>query len=281
MTNIPRNSDNFCYRHPDRQSFILCQRCGRTICTQCQTPAAVGVHCPECVREARGNMPKVRPQVVTRMNSLATSSGPTATYALMGLSVLGFLVSLVPSAQGALLFYGAGALTEPWRMLTGIFVYAGFSSIIQLAFNVYMLWAFGQMIEQQLGRVRYIGLYLLGALGAEVAASLFFPYQPVLISGAAMFGLFGAFYVILRSRGDQAVQILVIIALNVVIGIFFGTPWQNYIGAAAIGALTAFIYMRTQHRSQAMQQRLLAGGLAVALLAILLVRSASLVGLAA
>ena len=23
---------NFCYRHPDRQSYILCQRCGRTIC---------------------------------------------------------------------------------------------------------------------------------------------------------------------------------------------------------------------------------------------------------
>ena len=32
----------YCYRHPDRQTFIRCQRCGRTICPQCQTQAAVG-----------------------------------------------------------------------------------------------------------------------------------------------------------------------------------------------------------------------------------------------
>lgn len=279
MSSTRSDTDNFCYRHPDRQSFVLCQRCGRTICAQCQTQAPVGVHCPECVREARGNMPRVKPQVVTRMNSLATSGGPVVTYALIAVSVLGFLVSLIPSVQSALLFYGAGALTEPWRIFTGMFVYGGFRSIIQLAFNVYMLWAFGSMIEQQLGRVRYAALYLLGAMGAEVAASLFIPSFAVLISGAAMFGLFGAFYVILRSRGQQATQILVIVALNVVIGIFFGTPWQNYIGAVVIGALTAFIFMRTQNRTQALQQKLLTGGLAVVLLAILLVRSASLVGL--
>ena len=48
---LRRNSDNFCYRHPDRQSFVLCQRCLRTICPECQTPAAVGVICPECLRD--------------------------------------------------------------------------------------------------------------------------------------------------------------------------------------------------------------------------------------
>ena len=42
------NRDNFCYRHPDRQSFVLCQRCLRTICPECReshTPA------PELLRE--------------------------------------------------------------------------------------------------------------------------------------------------------------------------------------------------------------------------------------
>ena len=259
---------------------MLCQRCGRTICPQCQTQAAVGVHCPECVREARGSMPRIRPQVVTRMNSLASSGGPLVTYALMAVSGLGFLVSLIPVVQSTLLFYGAGVTTDPWRIVTGMFVYGGFTSIIQLAFNIYMLWAFGSMIERQLGRVRYAALYLLGALGAEVAASLFIPNYAVLISGAAMFGLFGAFYVILRSQGQAGVQILVLIALNVVIGLLFNTPWQNYIGAAAIGALTALIYMRTQNRSQAMQQRVLTIGVAVVLLGVLFVRSATLLGVA-
>ena len=45
-----RNRENYCYRHPDRQSFVLCQRCLRTICGECQIPAAVGVICPECLR---------------------------------------------------------------------------------------------------------------------------------------------------------------------------------------------------------------------------------------
>ena len=47
------NRDNFCYRHPDRQSFVLCQRCLRTICPECQTQAPVGVICPECMAEQR------------------------------------------------------------------------------------------------------------------------------------------------------------------------------------------------------------------------------------
>ena len=48
---LSRNRENFCYRHPDRQSFVLCQRCLRTICPECQTTAAVGVICPECLRD--------------------------------------------------------------------------------------------------------------------------------------------------------------------------------------------------------------------------------------
>ncbi|MBN9613019.1 MAG: rhomboid family intramembrane serine protease, partial [Actinobacteria bacterium] len=42
-----------CYRHPGTPSFTLCQRCGRTICAQCQTASPVGVLCPECMRDAQ------------------------------------------------------------------------------------------------------------------------------------------------------------------------------------------------------------------------------------
>ena len=34
-------------------SFALCQRCQRTICPECQTQGAVGVICPECLREQK------------------------------------------------------------------------------------------------------------------------------------------------------------------------------------------------------------------------------------
>ncbi len=45
-----------CYRHPDRTSWTLCQRCGRTICPECQILTPSGVRCPDCVREAGGSV---------------------------------------------------------------------------------------------------------------------------------------------------------------------------------------------------------------------------------
>ena len=42
-----------CYRHPDREAYIRCQRCDRPICPDCMSDAAVGFQCPSCVAEGR------------------------------------------------------------------------------------------------------------------------------------------------------------------------------------------------------------------------------------
>ncbi|MCU1528576.1 MAG: hypothetical protein JWP75_2339, partial [Frondihabitans sp.] len=88
-----------------------------------------------------------------------------------------------------------------------------------------------------------------------------------------------AFFVIQRHLGNQAVQILVILALNIVIGLVVGAPWQSYLGGIVIGGLAAYVMMQTRDRSALTRQKVLLVALAVVLIVIVLVRAAALAAL--
>lgn len=40
-----------CYRHPDRETSLRCNRCGKPICIKCANHTSVGYRCPDCLRE--------------------------------------------------------------------------------------------------------------------------------------------------------------------------------------------------------------------------------------
>ena len=91
-----------CYRHPDRETWVSCQRCGRPICPQCQTQAAVGVQCPECVREGASRMPRRSARAAVR--AFAPGGATVVTYVLIGLNVVIYALQWLTSQQ----------LTEAW-----------------------------------------------------------------------------------------------------------------------------------------------------------------------
>ncbi len=41
---------NYCANHPDRETNLRCNRCGKYICTKCAVQTPTGYRCPECVR---------------------------------------------------------------------------------------------------------------------------------------------------------------------------------------------------------------------------------------
>ncbi|WP_368497886.1 rhomboid family intramembrane serine protease [Herbiconiux sp. A18JL235] len=277
MTSAPASSDNYCYRHPGRQSYVLCQRCARTVCPECQVQAAVGVHCVECAARDRQEAPRVKRGRPAILQNLTGSGAPVVTYAIIAVCVVVFLLQFIPGVTQALQFAGAyvipatGVSFEPWRMLTAVFVHG---SILHLLFNMFTLFVFGSALERLLGRGRYLALYLISGFGGSVAVTLLTnPLQPVVGASGAIFGLMGAYFIINRHLGGNSVQLLVLVALNLAYGFLVpGISWQAHVGGLIAGALVALVYVRTRPRRLKTVQVLLVAAVAVALVAITAVR---------
>ncbi len=232
-----------CPRHPDRPSYVRCQRCNQPTCPECQRVAPVGIHCVNCARAEERSMPAERSQLGGRQRSR-----PTVTITIMAICVLLYLSEWVigrPATWENLVFWPGVGAQEPWRMITTAFLHGG---IIHLAFNMYALWITGSFLERALGTWRFIALYLVSAIGGTVAVVLLTPLSSwgTMTVGAsgAVFGLFAATGLLLyRGRGDYR-QLLVVIAINMVIS--FTLPfisWQAHLGGLITGALVALLYV--------------------------------------
>lgn len=273
MSDPAPERDSFCYRHPDRQSFVLCQRCGRTICGECQTPAPVGVICPECMREQRATAPRTKPAVLTRARAAAERGAPVVTYSIIGVTLAVFVLQLVPglAVTDRLAYAGVYSLPfnfEPWRMLTSVFVHST-QLLFHVALNMYTLWIFGQLLEGLLGRWRFLALYLISGLAGSVAVLwLADPRTGVVGASGAIFGLMGAFLVIQRRLGGNATQLLILVGINLVIGFVpgFNISWQAHLGGLIGGALVGLIFVETRKRDQQRLQVWLLGALVAVLL---------------
>ncbi|RFA07783.1 hypothetical protein B7R54_00065 [Subtercola boreus] len=292
MTSVPETSSNVCYRHPDRQSYILCQRCGKTVCPECSVQAAVGVHCVDCARNARqGGEYKRRPAFVRAVRSAGRSSGtPVVTYAIIAVTVFVFILQAIPGlgVTGALQFAGAYVQPdpgyafgfEPWRMLTYALVHTPFSinapfSILHILFNMYSLYIFGRILEPMIGRWRFLALYIISTVGGALSVDLLNDAgQPVIGASGAIFGLMAAFFIIARKLGGNTSQLLVLVVLNLAIGFLVpGISWQAHVGGLIAGGLVGLIYIETRKRQLQPAQILLTAAVFVVIVAATLVRS--------
>lgn len=279
-SDLGSNPDNFCYRHPQRQSFVLCQRCMRTICPECQTPLPVGVICPECLAEAGAQQTAAHRANVTRMPrrvrlARRAEGRPVVTYGLVIVTSVLYLLGLIPGVgaavqswlafNSAFVFPGIGF--EPWRLLTVSLVHA---SLWHVALNMLALWALGRSLEPLLGRWRFLALYLLSVLGGSVLVALLAPGTWVVGASGGVWGLLGAMFVIGRHIGANVTAIAILLGLNLVITFLPGSgiSWQAHIGGGLVGALAGLIFARTRRPDQQRRQGLLLGAVGAGLVAL-------------
>jgi len=252
VTRSSATSDDYCYRHPGSESYVLCQRCARTVCGDCQIPAPVGVHCPEC---HGGSSPKTKG--LARFRRSGTSTRPTATYVLLAIIVVIYLGQLLSGGvlTQLLLYWPPLTAIEPWRMITAIFAHSG-SSVFHILFNGYSLYILGTLVERLVGAGRFLALFFLAGFGGSVAVLFLSPSAAVVGASGAIFGLFGALFMIQRSFGGANAQLLIVLGLNLVLGFVVpGISWQAHIGGLAVGALVAWIFVRTRGASDQGRQK--------------------------
>jgi len=267
-----------CFRHPERETYLSCVRCGRPACPECLRSAPVGQQCVECIRE--GNQGVRRPAAMFGGRAV---SDALVTYTLVGLNVLFYLVEWVyprivsyldlvggardPALHNQVVGVAAG---EEYRLITSAFLhepgFAGFGPA-HIIFNMWALLLVGPGLERLLGRARFLAVYLLSALGGAV---LFYvlvpPYQQALGASGAVFGLFGAWFVVSRRLQVDTRAIVILIVINLAFGFFVGgIAWQDHVGGLITGGLltAAYAYAPRQHRA------LVQAGATVAVVALL------------
>ena len=230
-----------CYRHPERETYIRCNRCERPICPDCMTNAAVGFQCPECVAEGAASIRPVR----TRLGAKV----PTRPYVVMviiALNVAAFAWQYLVGSDEVIADWAmrpafVAGLDEWYRLVSSMFLHFG---ILHLGFNMLVLWLLGPQLEQVLGHARFATLYFVAGLGGAVA-SFWFSGPFVAAGGAsgAVFGLMGAFVVVGRALRSDVSQVLGLIALNIVIGFVIpNTDWRAHLGGLLVGSAVAAVF---------------------------------------
>jgi membrane associated rhomboid family serine protease len=136
-----------------------------------------------------------------------------------------------------------------WQLLTSGFLHIG---PLHLAFNMIALWVIGRDLEQVLGRVRFVVVYLVSLLGGALVVFAFAdPASTTAGASGAVFGLMGGLAVVLMRLRLSPLPALTIIALNVIIS--FTVPnisILGHLGGLAFGtAVTAAMIYRGSHLS--------------------------------
>jgi membrane associated rhomboid family serine protease len=292
-----------CYRHPGRETYVRCTRCDRPICPDCMRGAAVGHQCPECVAEGRRSQRPAR----TAFGGGATGREGYVTKALIAINVLVAIIGAAVSGGGALvgrslfttaswlqavggvagppvtLFDGGGVEVGAfpdlgqvypgiedgsiYRLVTAMFIHYG---LIHLLLNMWALWVLGRDLEAVLGPTRFLGLYLLAGLGGNVAAYVLSPDSLTAGASGAIYGLFAAFFLILRRLGRDTSAIVGVLVVNLVITFSISAiSWQGHLGGLLTGAMVGAVLAYAPRARRTVVQAV--GGGAVLLLLVLLV----------
>ncbi len=208
-------------------------------------------------------------------DTVRSRSFPVVNYGLIALNVLVFLFEASLSTRGfnrIIDAYGIVpvqvSLTQPFSLLTlfsSMFLHGGWFHLLS---NMWILFIFGDNVEDRMGSARYLVFYLLAGAVAGTTHVLFSPGSAVPTVGAsgAIAGVLGAYFVLFPSaRVTTFVPLFILpwfieVPAFLFIGIWFvtqlssgllqlgaygdfgGVAWWAHIGGFLVGILLVRLF---------------------------------------
>lgn len=208
----------------------------------------------------------------------ARKTTPVVTYVLIALNILFFLIEMSGGEEFVMQWafipqrFTAAPLANIPTIFTSMFMHAG---LLHLVGNMLYLWIFGDNVEDFLGKVKYIFLYILSGIAATFAQYVFSPNMDLPNVGAsgAIAGVLGAYLLffpgqkvnVLLGRSVVAMQSLVVIGFWFILQLFSGAgslfstheetggvAYMAHIGGFVAGLAVAYLFrLTTKNRGQA------------------------------
>ncbi|HTY21728.1 MAG TPA: rhomboid family intramembrane serine protease [Desulfomonilaceae bacterium] len=241
------------------RNLMLGARVSTRMCPSCRALVGVGDRtCSFCGARLRR-----RPSGLGKVLQNVLPHYAPISYSLLGVNFLLFVavfysdsrhtpedlgVLLRGPSPASLVSWGADAgwlvaQGQVWRLVSAIFLHAG---ILHLLFNCYALVFIGPLLEELLGKERFLALYLAtGVFGYLLSNAYYPPFMPTVGASGAIFGLIGAAVVLSRrwgAWGSVLHQQLVHWAIyGFVYGLLLGANNAAHLGGALSGAGIAFL----------------------------------------
>jgi membrane associated rhomboid family serine protease len=197
---------------------------------------------------------------------------PVITTAIIAVNAFVFVLELTggdPFVQKWSVIPANIVAGQHWiTILTAMFMHGGWLHILG---NMVYLWAFGPEVEDAMGRLPYLGFYLLSGLAASIAQIAAAPHSTVPNLGAsgAIAGVMGAFLITYPRDQIRALVVfgwfirITVIPAVLLIGFWFliqlfsqigsvanvqsgGVAYMAHVGGFIFGAASARIFERFQ-----------------------------------
>ena len=275
-----------CYRHPGRETYVSCVRCGRPACPDCLRSAAVGQQCVECIRQGGATVRRPAGAFGGRL-----VQGAVVTWTLVAINILAYIAEnaflnrvFSDGVMVGRIGNTIGVANGDWyRLLSNAFLHEPLNTgtgILHIVFNMWALIVVGPALERMLGSLRFLAVYLVSALAGSVLFYLVAsPTLPALGASGAIFGLFGSWFVLARKMRLDSRQIIGLIVINLVITFVVpGIAWQAHVGGLIAGAGLTAAYAYAPRRNRALIQAAATVAILAILVAGVVVRDVNLVG---